>query len=365
MVSHNALQMLSERATRYVADNTLATEEAVKHALVLPFIQAMGYDCFDPAEVVPEFIADYGMKKGEKVDYALKHQGVLSIIVEVKELHNALSQAEAGQLSRYFANTNARVGVLTNGVRYLFFSDLDDANVMDSAPFLEIDITALDARDIVHLEHFSKRQFNAEEAVSAAANMKFINGMTGYLSQLFASPDEAFVRLMAKSVYGGPLSTRRIDMFTPLVKVACQSYLQDRISVMLHRAAEIAETREDDPEEPVKAGEGEPSIFTTADELAAFDMVVTILTDAEVVMAERVSLRDTKSYCNVLLDDSRLNPICRFRLDGQIKQIGTFDGTRQESGALVEERHALADLSDIMNFAPTIISRVQQMLNAA
>ena len=177
MVSHNAFQILSERAARYVAENSLATEEAVKHALVLPFIQALGYDCFDPAEVVPEYVADYGMKKGEKADYALKQDGSVTILFEAKELHNHLTAAEAGQLSRYFANTDARIGILTNGVRYLFFSDLENANVMDSDPFLEVDITALDARQLVHLEHFSKGQFNVSEAVAAAANMKYTNGM--------------------------------------------------------------------------------------------------------------------------------------------------------------------------------------------
>ena len=51
----------------------LLTEEAAKTALVMPFIQALGYDVFNPSEVIPEYTADVGTKKGEKVDYAICH----------------------------------------------------------------------------------------------------------------------------------------------------------------------------------------------------------------------------------------------------------------------------------------------------
>jgi hypothetical protein len=46
----------------------LETEEATKNAHVMPFIKALGYDIFNPEEVVPEFTCDVGTKKGEKVD---------------------------------------------------------------------------------------------------------------------------------------------------------------------------------------------------------------------------------------------------------------------------------------------------------
>lgn len=48
--------------------DTLETEEATKTSLIMPFFQALGYDVFNPLEFVPEYTADVGIKKGEKVD---------------------------------------------------------------------------------------------------------------------------------------------------------------------------------------------------------------------------------------------------------------------------------------------------------
>ena len=114
----------------------IQTEEATKNALILPFINALGYNVFDPTEVVPEFTADVGIKKGEKVDYAIKLDGKVIMLFECKQVGAALSRAHASQLFRYFTVTEARVGVLTNGVTYLFFSDLEEPNKMDERPFL-------------------------------------------------------------------------------------------------------------------------------------------------------------------------------------------------------------------------------------
>ena len=94
----------------------IETEEATKNAFIMPFIgQVLGYDVFNPTEVVPEFTADVGVKKGEKVDYALVHDGQVQILIECKKIGVPLSLENASQLYRYFAVTNARIGVLTNG----------------------------------------------------------------------------------------------------------------------------------------------------------------------------------------------------------------------------------------------------------
>lgn len=48
----------------------------------MPFISALGYDVFNPTEVIPEFTADVGTKKGEKVDYAIKKDDKIIILIE-------------------------------------------------------------------------------------------------------------------------------------------------------------------------------------------------------------------------------------------------------------------------------------------
>lgn len=124
----------------------LLTEEAAKNALVMPFLRALGYDVFNPGEVVPEFTCDIATKKGEKVDYAICQGGKVSMLVECKPANAELSIKNAGQLFRYFSVTEARVALLTNGVVYRFFSDLDAPNKMDERPFFSCQLDALKNR---------------------------------------------------------------------------------------------------------------------------------------------------------------------------------------------------------------------------
>lgn len=127
----------------------LKTEEATKQSLVLPFLQILGYNVFDPSEVVPEFTADVGTKKGERVDYAIMMGGKPSILIEAKPVHDPLTGHDS-QPFRYFTTTTAKFAVLTNGALYKFFSDLQEPNKMDDFPFLEFNL--LDPRDSVVTE---------------------------------------------------------------------------------------------------------------------------------------------------------------------------------------------------------------------
>ncbi|WP_309597716.1 hypothetical protein [Flavobacterium oreochromis] len=58
------LKQLSEKINQL--KDKIETEESTKHAFVLPFINILGYDTFNPTEVVPEFTADIGIKKEKK-----------------------------------------------------------------------------------------------------------------------------------------------------------------------------------------------------------------------------------------------------------------------------------------------------------
>ena len=123
----------------------IQTEEATKNAFIMPFISTiLGYDVFNPLEVVPEFTADVGVKKGEKIDYAIMRDGEVQILIECKKSTEALRIEHASQLYRYFAVTNARIAVLTNGESYHFYTDLDAPNRMDDKPFLVLDLSDID-----------------------------------------------------------------------------------------------------------------------------------------------------------------------------------------------------------------------------
>ncbi len=111
--------------------SVIQTEEATKNAFVMPFIQSvLGYDVFDPTEVVPEFVCDVGTKKGEKIDYAILKDGQIQILIESKKIGEPLNINHASQLFRYFHVTTARISILTNGQVYRFFTDLDATSTL-------------------------------------------------------------------------------------------------------------------------------------------------------------------------------------------------------------------------------------------
>jgi hypothetical protein len=131
------LRQLAEKIQQL--KDRIETEESTKPAFVLPFINALGYDTFNPLEVVPEYVADLGIKKGEKVDYAIMQEGEPILIIECKHWKEKLS-VHGSQLFRYFHVSKTRFALLTNGIHYQFFTDLDEKNKMDERPFLEFDI---------------------------------------------------------------------------------------------------------------------------------------------------------------------------------------------------------------------------------
>lgn len=141
--------------------DTLETEEATKTSLIMPFFQALGYDVFNPFEFVPEYTADVGIKKGEKVDYAIVINDELQILIEVKAINEKLTKHDS-QLFRYFTTTSAKFSILTNGQKYEFYTDLDQPNKMDFLPFLTIDLLKIRDAQINELYKFTKDIFNVE-----------------------------------------------------------------------------------------------------------------------------------------------------------------------------------------------------------
>lgn len=151
----------------------IQTEEATKNAFIMPFISLLGYDVFNPTEVTPEFNADIGVKKGEKVDYAILKEGKPTILFECKHHSVDLKKTHASQLYRYFSVTDARFGVLTNGVVYCFFTDLDAPNKMDERPFFEFNLLDFKDSSVDELKKFSKATFNISTILTTANELKY------------------------------------------------------------------------------------------------------------------------------------------------------------------------------------------------
>ena len=344
MVSRNTLEALSERA-KAIEPRTLQTEEAAKTSLVLPFIQALGYDVFDHTEVVPEFTADWATRQGEKVDYAIIQGGDPIIIFECKKADDPLDVNRASQLSRYFQSSPARIGILTGGFVYKFYSDLAAQNLMDKEPFLEFDIRMLDNRIITELDRFAKHSFNVEAIQQAASEMLHINGIKEYLSRMHNQPAESFVRLIAadrRYPSEGNLTQSRLESFTGLVRRAFQGFVNDRINETLASAMARQNVPESHSSEPGDAADetdrSEGGITTTVEEQEAYEMVKSIVGD--IADQERINIQDTQFYCAVVLDGNSRQPICRFRFGPRVKYLCFGPATG-------EVRHRLEALDDI------------------
>lgn len=337
-----ALDPIAERAKKQL-DN-LQTEAATSTALVLPFLAALGYDVFNPTEIVPEFTADFGPKKGEKVDYAIMKDGRPIVLIEVKCWNVNLDRIHESQLYRYFSVTTAKVSILTNGVQYKFFADTETANKMDERPFFEFDIRAMKKADYEALRKFAKGAFDDENVASAAQELLFTRGIVAALHSEFATPSEDFVRHFSKLVYAGTLGKNAKEMFSQIVRRAQQQFLTEFFAKFSETVTTAINSQ------PSQAAPAVPSlpppatsitplpaqqrddesdeIVTTPEEREAFEIVKAIL--APVVNPARVVMRDTKSYCGVLLDDNNRKPLCRLRFNHTQKYLGLFDAQKNE-----------------------------------
>ncbi len=341
----------------------IQTEEATKNAMVMPFIQALGYNVFDPLEVTPELVADVGMKKGEKVDYAILSSGKPIILFECKKSGAELNVNHASQLFRYFHVTEARFGVLTNGIRYQFFTDLEQPNKMDEKPFLEFNLLDFKDQEVDELKKFAKAAFDVDTILMTANDLKYTRIIQNQLAEWMTNPSEEFVRLVAADHLAGKRFTPAVkEQFTSITKRAFQQLIGDRINDRLRvamapeQAAEQVQPATASTQGTSEAPSGDTaSITTTLEEIEGFHIVRAILRD--LVATKRIVMRDAQSYCAILLDDNNRKPICRLRFNNTSRLvIGVMDAEKNE------ERVPLADLDEIYNHADRLKATVQSYL---
>lgn len=339
------------------------TEEATKTALVMPFINALGYDVFNLGEVVPEFTADIGIKKGEKVDYAIRIDGKPVMLFECKWASADLNKVHASQLFRYFnAVQSVRFGILTNGIVYRFHTDLDAPNRMDEKPFFEFNMLSFQDRDVAELKKFTKSAFDVDEIVTTASELKYTAAIKRILASEFESPSEELVTFLTRQVYSGKVMQSVREQFTELIQKAMRSFMSDRINqrlkqaidedVVLPAAAASTSPAETAEVEAAIEPERKNGIHTTEDEIEAYFVVKSILRNEMDI--KRIRMRDTKSYCGILLDDNNRKPVTRLWFNREQKYMSIFDGNRAET------RIPIDSIDDIYNHAAKIIETVNR-----
>jgi hypothetical protein len=308
----------------------IQTEEATKNAFIMPFIQSLGYDVFNPIEVVPEFVADIGIKKGEKIDYAICKDGLPTILIECKHWAQNLNLHD-NQLLRYFHTSKAKFGVLTNGITYKFYSDLVEPNKMDEIPFLEFNISEIKDVQIDELKKFHKAHFDAESIINSASELKFVSEIKRLLHAELTNPSIDFVKHFAKQVYPGSVTTKVLEQFTHLTKKSVHQYSSDLITERLKSALnkETESEKENNSNDTLIEAENETKVVTTEAEMEGFMIVKSIL--RETIAINRISFRDAQSYFVILIDDNNRKIVCRLYLNGNKKQIGVLDENKKET----------------------------------
>ena len=319
----------------------------------MPFLQTLGYDVFNPLEVVPEYITDIGTKKGEKIDYAIFKDGKPTILVECKDWRQNLNLHD-GQLLRYFHVSKAKFGLLTNGIVYRFYSDLVEPNKMDEKPFMEFNITEIKDNQIEELKKFHKQNFDAESIVNNASELKYTIELKHLLQQELTNPSSDFVKHFAKQVYPSVVTAKVLEQFTNLTKKSIQQYISDLITERLKTALtkEDEESKENIGNIDIEQPDLDNSkVETTEEELEGFLIVKTIL--RQQITSTRVTFRDAQSYFAILLDDNNRKSICRLYLNGNKKFIGVFDEQKKET------KIEITNLDDIFKQSETLNKTVE------
>lgn len=360
----NFIQQIKSLSARFerIIDN-IQTEEATKTSLILPLIQALGYDVFNPEELVPEFVADVGIKKGEKIDYAIMQNNEPVILIEAKSVHEKLSKHDS-QLFRYFGTTKAKFAILTNGKEYKFFTDLDEQNKMDQKPFFTFNIFELKDNHVLEIAKFRKNEFNIDNVLTTASELKYTNEIKQFLTKEWEEPSEELVRFILNDVYQGVKTKKVIDSFRDIVKKSLNQFINEKVNDKLQKALNSTTSNEErsnqvsqkevaaSSEVIVEETDYQKQIITTQEEIEGYVLVKLLLKDS--VESNRVYYRDNKSYMNVLIDDNIRKWVCRLGFNSTNKYIQLNDESKTT--------YKIDSVDDIMVYKEGITKVAKQFL---
>lgn len=323
----------------------LINEEMTKNTLVMPFIQALGYDVFNPAEVVPEFSAPIGEYKDARVDYAILVDDRPIVIIECKTLGAHLEARQCNQLQIYFHGTEAPIAILTDGNCYRFYSDLETPNKMDSKPYMEFCLDEMDTALIPELRKLAKGKFDRDACMVSANELKYNREFKQIMARQMTEPDDDFARFFISQVYDGPITQKVREKFTPILITAMEQFLNEKIDSRLKNAMTQQKTMaEETTEEKPQQEKAAPNIETTSDELEAYYLVKSLLVGT--IDTERVAMRDGVNFCNILLDDKLTKPLFRLHFNKRPWRVGLFDGDNKDDRLEIEKLDDILPLAD-------------------
>lgn len=335
------IKQLAERVKSF--KEKLQTEEATKTSLIMPFIQLLGYDVFNPDEVIPEMDCDQNKPKGEKIDYAIIKDGIPVMLIECKHWKQDLALHKS-QLKGYFqSKTSVKFGILTNGIVYQFFTDLEDENLMDEAPFLEINLENLDEKKIDELKKFCKDTFSIDDIKQTAKSLKYMSELKTIVKRQLTEPSWDFVRLLTSSFHTKRMTQQKYEEFSGMIKTTINNYINDIMAERLDVATKIQEETQQVviPQEELQQEKTKNKVVTTPEELEAFYIVKSIL--REQVPTELIKYRDYQNYFTIYIDKGyRIVARLYFYSSGNTIEIVNKDKS--------STKHKIESIEEIYNF---------------
>jgi hypothetical protein len=320
----------------------------------MPFIQILGYDIFNPTEVIPEYICDIGTKKGEKIDYVIMRDGEPILIIECKHWKENV-EAHNSQLHRYYHVSKSRFGVLTNGHTYNFYADLEKPNIMDDKPFFTLELSNIKDTSLKILEKFSKNGYNLEDILDSAEGLKYIKAIRTEFEKELQEPSDELIKLLVNRFFQKPITAARLVTFKEYTKKALSSSINESINFRLKNALDINEkipSKVIAPINPIDQNVEEPKFITTEEELEGSQIIKAILRES--IPASRIAFRDTQSYFGILLDDNNRKPLCRLHFNSVSKYIELFNNGKDNG-----DKKLINSLDEIYSFKTALLSTIK------
>lgn len=335
--------------------DVVTNEEATKMSMIVPFFQLLGYDVSNPMEFCPEYTAGVGNQKSEKVDFAIVLDNSLEILIECKWCGETLEKHHS-QLFKYFCATSAKFAILTNGIQYKFYTDIEKANTMDLIPFLEVDMGNLTESTIKSLLRFRKEAFDKDMLVDIARKRKYSMRIEEWFKVQMEDASDGLVKAVLTDVYDSKKTQKTIDEFRPLVNEVFSNYIADIVNERVQNALMPHNKNVGEKTEKEVASK----IITTEEEKQGYNIIRAIL--AEEVDLRNVDYRDVESYFSVLYNNSSVKPICRLYFNSEKKYIHIPNGTKNSNGTKLFDKYQIESLIDIFKYKKQLIAVAKSYL---
>lgn len=320
------LKLFSNRIMRI--KDKIQTEEAVKTSIILPFFKLLGYDIFNPEEFIPEYTTDVGIKKGEKIDYVIMNELSPVFLIEVKNCPDKNLKRHTSQLFRYFAVSKARYGMLTNGFNFIFYTDLDEKNIMDTESFFQFNILDLNDKDIIEISKYTKTNFNVDDIHESASELRYLNKIKQLIISQSRKPSDAFVNYILGEMHIGRKTKSLVDIFREYTKLSLKTLIID------NKKSVNNDTNRD--------GENiENQLAMTPIEIESFYIIKSIL--RKIINPEIITFINNESQFTVILENNLEKWVCKI----SIKNKGISLPYGNEVGEIHYDFESIDDLYEL------------------